>query len=643
MGLFKNALQVAKLEGALFAHFPKLRFSVLGIVLIPALYAFIYLASVWDPVSRTSELPVAIVNLDQGTQVDAKQVNLGQDLVRSLKQRNAFSFRDRQDAEAAQREVRDGKLFFALIVPPGFSADAMGAAQSGAGKLVVYISEGNNYSGAGIARRFASELGHQLNETLNEKRWEAVLGVAAGSADGLVRLREGVAKLQAGAAALDSGLGQAQGGAAQLAAGSGKLADNLVLLTDGVKQLGAGARTLDQRRPAPSDLQALKDGASQLVAGHASLQTGLAELESGAGKLAEGAVQMQEQTQGIPLVGGKVSAGAGQLADGARQLQAGLHTASQGQGQLSAGAQQLSKGVHQLADGFSAYGAGVGTLASKFPADASLDQLAGGGHTAADAGKRLNAGLLQLKSGSAQLHAGLVTLAASLPPGVQEIAGTPQGLAASVAPEVVIDAPVASQGQGFASNFIPVALWLGATMTAFVFHLRRLPLAAQHYSRTALLLGKMGILGSINLAQAGAVFLMSALLLEMHPQHAIGLALTMALTSLTFMLVILALVRAFGDSGKAVALILMVLQLSSAGGMMPVELTNAFFRSISPWLPFTWAVRSVRASSFGAFGSEWASALAVLAAFGAVAFVVCLLVGRWKFVAPQEHRPAMDM
>ncbi len=643
MGLFRNALRVAKLEAALFAQFPKLRISTLGIVLIPALYAFIYLMSVWNPNSHTAELPAAIVNQDRGTEVDGKALNLGNDLAHKLETGKTFAFRSMADAEQAQRQVRDGKLLFALIVPPGFSADAMGAASSGAGKLVVYISEGNNYAGAGIARRFATELGHQLNETLNEKRWEAVLGVAAGSADGLARLREGVARLQAGAAQLNGGLAQASDGSAKLAAGSGKLSEGVVLLTDGVKQLGEGARTLDSKKPATQDLQALKDGAMQLATGHVALQNGLSELQAGSVKLTDGAAQLRDETKGIPLVGGKVSAGAGQLADGAAQLHDGLVTAGKGEAQLSAGAQSLSKGVAQLTDGFGAYAAGVGTLASKFPAPAQLDELAAGGQAASDASKQLNAGLVQLKAGSVQLQAGLVTLAASLPQEVKEMAGTPQGLASSVAPDVVIDAPVKSQGQGFASGFIPVALWLGATMTAFIFHLRRLPEAAQAYSRTALLMGKMGVLGSINLAQAAAVFAMSALLLEVHPQHAVGLALTMAVASLTFMLVILALVRAFGDAGKAAALILMVLQLSSAGGMMPVELTNGFFRSISPWLPFTWAVRSVRASSFGAFGSEWASALGVLALFGLAAFVFCLFVGRWKFVPPQEHRPAMDI
>ena len=84
----------------------------------------------------------------------------------------------------------------------------------------------------------------------------------------------------------------------------------------------------------------------------------------------------------------------------------------------------------------------------------------------------------------------------------------------------------------------------------------------------------VGILGSLNLIQAACVFGMSALLLHMHPAHAAGLAMTMVVAALTFMLIILLLVRVFGDAGKAVALILLIPLRSSAGGVTPIELTS---------------------------------------------------------------------
>lgn len=643
MNPFKNIAQIFRMEIGMFRRFPKLTFAIIGIAIIPALYALIYLKSIWDPASQTSHLPAAIVNLDQGAQANGQAINIGADLVKTLQLKKTFGFYDSPDAEQAKLDVRQGKSLFALIIPADFSANAMSASAPGSSQLVVYASEGNNYAGAGFAKRFASELSHQVNETLNEKRWSAVLDTASSSANSLERLHQGVAQLQAGAAKLQDGLKQAHSGSTQINAGASALSTHVTTLTSGVKQLGAGAKLLDAKKPASSDLQAIKTGAAQLTAGNAELQKGLPQLEAGARKLGEGAAQLRDQSKSIPFVGGKVSGGAGQLADGANQLLDGLHQATQGQTKLANGAQQLEKGVDQLADGFAAYSGGVSTLASKFPDDAKMDELAAGSHKLAQATQQLNDGLDKLQNGSGQLNAGLRTLASALPAHAPGLNGTAEGLANTVEPRIEIDAPVPNNGMGFLPNFIPVALWLGAVMTAFVFHLRQLPLAAKGQSRFALLLGKLGMLWSINTVQALLVLLMAAVILGLHAVNFAGLALTMVVSSLTFMLIILALVRLFGDSGKAVSLVLLILQLSSAGGIVPIELTNKFYQTVSPWLPFTWSVRAVRASAFGAFGSEWGAALGVLAAMGVGAFVFSMFVGRWKFVTPEEHRPAMDI
>lgn len=98
----------------------------------------------------------------------------------------------------------------------------------------------------------------------------------------------------------------------------------------------------------------------------------------------------------------------------------------------------------------------------------------------------------------------------------------------------------------------------------------------------------------------------------------------------------------FGSPGAGRARTARLCALARAG-VMPVELTNDFYRAISPWLPFTWSIKAVRASAFGALGGEWAAALGVLAIFCAGTFLFCLFVGKWKFVKPQDHRPAMDI
>ncbi len=315
MKLFADAWAIVRAELTLLRRFPKLRISAIGVTLIPALYAFIYLASVRDPSAHMAELHAAVVNLDQGVVYREQAVNMGQDIVKTLAEKKTFGFLPFDDIDNAKAAVRRGELAFALVIPRDFSANAVPGNQAAGGKLVIYLSEGNNYSAAGMARRFAAELGHQVNIGLNEKRWSLVLSTAAGSADKVTQLREGVNALQKGAHQLEAGLKQADAGAGTLAQGNATLGIAVEQLTEGVKQIGGGLRTMDQQRPSDRDLAALKSGASDLANGHAGLGQGLQELQGGAQKLTDGATKMRDDTRSIPLVGGN-DVGAGQAGHG---------------------------------------------------------------------------------------------------------------------------------------------------------------------------------------------------------------------------------------------------------------------------------------------------------------------------------------
>jgi putative membrane protein len=643
MRQFRDAFSIFRSELTLFKRFPKLRISTLGVILIPALYAFIYLSSVSDPSAHTSGLKAAIVNLDEGLVYRGQAVNVGHSVVAAVKEKHTFGFVDYTQEEDAKRAVRQGELAFALIIPKDFSANAVPGNEAAAGRLAVYVSEGNNYNGANFAKRFATELGHQVNINLNEQRWSLVLTTAAGSIDKLAQLRKGVDALNDGASRLDDGLAKAEGGASKLATGADGLGGAVGQLTDGVKQLGAGLRTMDHALPTPQDLAALKTGGTDLVKGHAALAQGLQDLQNGAKKLADGGAQMREETKGIPLVGGKIADGAGKLTAGAQQLETGLQSARNGQAQLADGTQRLSAGVTKLADGIAALGSGIHIAAEKVPADTKLDELANGGRAVAQGSRELQTGLAQIKAGSHELSAGLALLKQSLPSDMTAPDGSPRGLADSVEPAMQIVAPVPNNGAGFAPNFLAVSLWLGAVMSAFLFHLRRLPESAAPASRPAKLLGKLGILTGIVGAQSMVVMLMSLYVLDLQVARLVPYGMTLVLASLTFLLIIVALTRAFGDAGKAAALILLILQLSSAGGVLPVELSGGFYQTISPWLPFTWVIKALRATMFGAFEGQWLRPWLAVGVAGSIAALSACFIGRWKLVTPDEHRPAMDI
>ena len=643
MSFFRSAWAIFRIELTLFQRYPKLRISTLGVVLIPALYALIYLASVRDPAAHTVQLKAAIVNLDQGLEYQGQHANMGLDVVAALQQKHTFGFVELKNEDDAKLQVRQGQLGFALIIPQDFSANAVPGNEAAGGRLQLYVSEGNNYNGANLSRRFAAELGHQVNINLNEKRWSLVLSTAAGSVDKLTQLRQGAAALQAGAHRMADGVAKAESGSKALSTGAVGLSSAVGQLTDGVKQLGVGLHSMDQRRPAPQDLTALKSGSAELVKGHEALGHGLQELKDGAQKLADGAGQLKDETKGIPLVGGRISEGAGQLNAGALQLGVGLQAATTGQSQLAEGTQKLSDGVSKLTDGMTALGAGIHTAAIKLPPDAKMDELAQGSQSLAGGVRDLRAGLVQLKSGARELSAGLDMLNQSLPTDIHSPDGSAKGLADSVEPVVEVVAPVVNNGAGFAPNFLATSLWMGAVMSAFLFHLRRLPLVAQTAKPAAQLTGKLAILACIVIAQSGVILLMTLFGLEISIVQIPEFVLTLVFSALSFLLIIVALTRAFGDAGKGVALILLILQLSAGGGVLPVELSGNLYQSVSPWLPFTWVIKALRVSMFGAFDGQWLAPWLRIGLVGVVAWICACYIGRWKFVGPDEHRPAMDI
>ncbi len=642
MKTLRDAWSIARSEAAMFRRFPRLWMSVLGVLIIPALYAFIYLSSVWDPASRTSALPAAIVNLDEGVDYRGQSAHIGTELAATLQQRHLFGFQMFEDEPSARKAVREGRLIMALIIPRDFSANAVPGLQPGAGRLIVYTSEGNNYVGAGMARRFAEELGHQVNETLNEKRWELVLTSAAGSQRSVRSLKDGVAQLRIGSHDLVRGLAQADNGSRALNDGAHKLNEAAGPLTSGFKQLAGGVRTMDARRASTADLQALRSGSHALAEGHAELSRGLEQLQAGAQRLTDGAQQLHDETEDILFVGTKISQGASALAEGGAQLSNGLQKARNGQIRLGEGAVRLHGGVLKLTEGVAALGDGLHLMAARLPDDARLDAFGNASTSLAQGTQNLRMGVEKLHVGAAQLAGGLDLLESSLPNDVPSLEGSARGLADSVEPVVEIFAPVPNNGTGFTPNFVPVALWMGAVMTAFLFHLRRLPESAREASRLSQLLGKLALLSAMVVAQASIVLLMLTALLHVHVPDLPAFWLTLTLASLTFLLIILALTRTFGDVGKALALLLLIVQLSSAGGVLPIELSGELFRHLNPWLPFTWVVRAFRASLFGAYDNAWLSAWSVILLTAAIAFVVSFL-GRWTFVSEEEHRPALDL
>lgn len=100
------------------------RVPLVAVLLVPLLYSYLYLWAFWDPYGRLSDLPVAVVNEDRGASYMGETVNVGAELVDTLRENPEMKwvFLSRSEADQA---LEDGRVYLALIIPPDFSARAV--------------------------------------------------------------------------------------------------------------------------------------------------------------------------------------------------------------------------------------------------------------------------------------------------------------------------------------------------------------------------------------------------------------------------------------------------------------------------------------------------------------------------------------
>ena len=97
-------------------------------------------------------------------------------------------------------------------------------------------------------------------------------------------------------------------------------------------------------------------------------------------------------------------------------------------------------------------------------------------------------------------------------------------------------------------------------------------------------------------------------------------------SSLVFSLLIYTLTVSFGDVGKAMAVILLVIQIAGSGGTFPIEVTPAFFQKVNPILPFTHAINAMREIVAGQYGVDYWLDLLKLLVFIPLALLLGLLL-----------------
>ncbi|WP_308636302.1 YhgE/Pip domain-containing protein [Paenibacillus silvisoli] len=216
------------------------RISLLGLLVLPLLYSFIYLWAFWNPTGHTDQLSLAIVNEDQGAKRSGEQRNLGRELTDKLLANQKTSWRE-TNSEQAHSGVLNGTYAMALYLPADFSRKAFSVSgdQPEPTLLQVELSEGNNMLTANVVRAITRNVQNDLRTELQGNYLTVIFEQVLNGAEGLQEAADGAAKLSDASQ-------EAYQGASRLADGLRQEAPGIAKLSGGVQALTAGADEMER-------------------------------------------------------------------------------------------------------------------------------------------------------------------------------------------------------------------------------------------------------------------------------------------------------------------------------------------------------------------------------------------------------------
>lgn len=402
--------------------------------------------------------------------------------------------------------------------------------------------------------------------------------------------------------ALIKGVGNYTAGVSQTLAGSNKLVANNNDLNAGATKLANGVNGLGANIPELTQgITALYNGTQQLKNKSAILNSGASQINAGLGQL----------NDKVPAL----ASGVDQLAAGTSQLAANSGALRSGAGQLAAGLGQLNSQVPTLTDGVSQLAAGTSKLA-------------------ANSGK--------LDKGATDVHKGNKKLASALKGGADTVTKLNLGSANAsmfASPTKLKEkhySYVPNYGYALAPYMLSVALFVGCLVFNLVYPIRRI--STEDGSATEWFFSKVAV-GALVATGNALVETVLMMVCGLHPDHPVQMIVNAVSFSFTSMFLIMFMAMAFGNPGRFISMILLVIQLGSCGGSFPIEITrgmNGFFQAINPYLPMTYSVYGFREALTSGLGANQVLHSVLIQLIFIAAFLILLYV-TMRIIRPEQE------
>lgn len=258
-----------------------LKIVLCAIMIIPMIYACVFLGSMWDPYGNTDQLPVAVVNNDKEVEYNDSTMDIGKQLSDKLAKNDSMDF-NIVSSSKAQKGLKDGKYYMIITIPENFSKNATTLLDDDPQTMMLTYTTNpqTNYVATKMddsaMAKVKAEISSTVTKTYSKILFKNVKTLSKGfktAADGSQKLSDGVNTAKDGNATITENLNTLASSALVFNDGADSLVKGLSAYTEGVSTAKAGAQQLD------NNSATLNNGAAQLKAGSSQLLSAVQAVE----------------------------------------------------------------------------------------------------------------------------------------------------------------------------------------------------------------------------------------------------------------------------------------------------------------------------------------------------------------------------
>lgn len=640
---------------------------VVAIALLPSLYAWLNIYSNWDPYGNTGGISIAVASLDEGyTDADGTYENKGDDVVADLREATAINWVIVDTEEEAKGGVESGDYYAAVVIDKQFSRNMFRMLTDWTGKPAITYYE--NAKKNAVATKITDTAVETLKRSISENYLEVVIDgimeqsnllaadLTADDPEAAVKgvLYQAQDLLHACGRMMDAfeaagGSGVSESSAAVLEAAVANINKNL---PDGAQLQQTAAEIQMRLNTALARVERALDRLNSAIGNAPELPSAQQQLRDAAAQLEKAADTLDRWAEDIEMEAPAAAEQARAISTECTRLAAKLQaladkpTASD----LLADCDALVKSIRTMVDKIpvtsKALQKELDTVAGQV-----ADTMEGMAALAGDA-KVMKTALAETADAvgdtMALLRPATEKLLTSLESTIDDleglttdeymdtlvnILGGDPAVYGQYFPEMVqtsVNAvyPIANYGSAMTPFYTVLAIWVGGVILSSLIKIHARTEGLIDPKPAELYFGRYLFFFVLSQIQAAVIVTGDLYILKVQCLHPGMLYLTGALTAFTFSLLIYSLALSFGDVGKAIVVVIMVMQIAGSSGTFPIELLPAIYQKIYRFFPFPYAIDAMRECICGMYGNYYWQQIGFLLLFAAAALLIGLLVRR---------------